>query len=445
MDRAGTPDINQTVVTFAAASWIRRCMEVARQVWVNYWLLICGSFLVVGSVVLTWLTFPYSFNVGGWELPVQNIVPHIHEFSYGLSGIAVLAIAFYFRKRFRWSLLLGAAILLTLWVLVPGRITFHQAALLRRLSEEAQAVPAVKMFTRSFVPQNDGSAEGIPKHFDVVTLPGRFAASLSILGLGWFFFGVGSLLMAWYVVSGLSGKRVVLSLVLISVPVGVLTIVGVPSIVGHHYFHRASLAQAAGSYEKAIVNYRKAMSWDGFYTTGIEVYNLIGQLERQAGLAEGSAERAINRAEDLRAEHQFEQAISELQRAAEINPALAKAARHEVLRIRADWGLARYQAGAIDAAVANWQQALDEDSKGRPLKSQPSVLYVLPYLARGNYELGRYKAGLEAAMKWAEITADHRSLRADAYRLAADCCTKLGRDAEALRYSSLFRAIAGTD
>ena len=101
MDRAMAPDINQTVVTFAAASWIRRCMEVARQVWVNYWLLICGSFLVVGSVVLTWLTFPYSFNVGGWELPVQNIVPHIHEFSYGLSGIAVLAIAFYFRKRFR--------------------------------------------------------------------------------------------------------------------------------------------------------------------------------------------------------------------------------------------------------------------------------------------------------------------------------------------------------
>lgn len=418
-------------------------MAVAGRVWASYWLLICGSFLVVGSVIVTWLHFPYSFNVGGWELPVQNIVPHIHEFSYGLSGIAVLAVAFCFRKRFRWSLLLGAAILLTLWMLVPGRITFHQAALLRRLSEEGQAVPAVKAFTRSFVPQNSASTEEIPKHFDVVTLRGRFAASLSILGLGWYCFGVGSLLVACYAVSRLPGQRVSSSLALISVPIGVLTIVGMPSFIGQHYFDRGSLARAAGDNEQAIANYRKAMSWDGFYTTGIEVYDLIGQLERQAGLAEGSAERAITRAEELRAERQYEPAILELQRAADINPALAKAARHEALRIRTDWGLACYQAGAIGDAVAHWQQALDEDSKGRPLKSQPSVLYVLPYLARGNCELGRYEAGLAAATKWAETTADHGSLQADAYSLGADCAAKLGRDAEARRYQSLARASAG--
>jgi hypothetical protein len=195
--------INQPVTALSLTSW----MEVAGRIWAGYWLLICGSFLVVGSVVLTWLKFPYSFNVGGWELPVQNIVPHVHEFSYGLSGIAVLSVAFYLRKRFRWSLLLGAATLLTLWMLVPGRITFHQAPLLRRLSEEGRAVPAIKAFTRSFLPQTGGSTEEIPKHPDVVTLPGRFAASLSILGLGWYCFGVGSLLVASYAVSRLPGKR----------------------------------------------------------------------------------------------------------------------------------------------------------------------------------------------------------------------------------------------
>ena len=68
-----------------------------------------------------------------------------------------------------------------------------------------------------------------------------------------------------------------------------------------------------------------------------------------------------------------------------------------------------------DDAVANWQEALDEDSKGRPLKSQPSVLYVLPYLARGYYLLGRYESGLKAATEWAETTSDHASLQADAY------------------------------
>jgi hypothetical protein len=428
-------------------------MEVVGRIWASYWLLICASFLVVASVVPTWrgghwctswnawLKFPYSFNVGGWEFPVQSIVPHHHEFSYGLCGIAVLAVAFYFRKRFRWSLLLGAAILLTLWIIVPGRMTSYQAAMLRRLNEENQAVPVVKAFTRSFLPENGGSTKEIPKHFDVVTLPGRFAASLSILGLGWYCFGLGSFLLACYAVSRLPGERVVSSLVLVSLPVGVLTIVGIPSIIGQYYFHRGSVARAAGKNEQAIANYRKAMSWDCFYTTGIEVYNLIGQLQRQAGLAESSPESAITRAEDLRAKYQYEPAILELQRVAETNPSMAKTARHEALRSRADWGLACYQAGAIGDAVANWQEALDEDSKGRPLKSQPSVLYVLPYLARGYYLLGRYESGLKAATEWAETTSDHASLQADAYLLAADCYAKLGRDAEARRYQNLSRAI----
>jgi hypothetical protein len=418
-------------------------MNAAGRIWPSYWLFICGSSLIVGSAVLTWIKFPYSFNVGGWELPVQSLVPHIHEFSYGLIGIAVLAVAFYFRKRFRRSLLFGAAILATLWMLVPARITFHQHPLLRRLSEEGHAVPAIKAFSRSHLPQNYGSTEKIPKLLDVVTLSGRFAASLSILALGWYCFGFGSFLVACYAVRRLPGERVKSSLALISLPVVTVTILAVPSVIGQHYFNRGSLARAAGDNEQAIANYRKAMRWDSAYTRGIEVYNLVGQLERQAGLAEGSAERAISRAVDLRAQGQYEQAIVELQRSAETSPDLAKTVRHEALRIRADWGLACYQAGAIDAAIANWQQALAEDSEGRPLKSQPSLLDVLPYLARGNYELDRYEAGLEAAMKWAEITADHASLQADAYWLAADCYAKLGRDAEARRYYNLSRTRAG--
>jgi hypothetical protein len=431
--------INQTLTAFSGTSWT----EVAGRIWASYWLLICGSFVIVGSVLLTWIKFPYSWNVAGFELPVQALVPHIHHFSYGLIGIAVLAVAFYFRKRFRWALLLGAAILLTDWMLVPARLTFQQPPLLRRLSEENQAVAAIKAFRRRNLPQNYGSTEDISKHLDVVTLSGRFAASLSILGLGWYCFGFGSFLVACYAVSRLPGERVASSLALISLPVGALTILAVPSIIGQYYFHGGSVARAAGKNEQAIANYRKAMRWDRYYTNGIEVYNLIGQLERQAGLDEGSAERAISRAVDLGAKSQYEPAILELQRAAEKSPALAKTVRHEAARMRVNWGLVSYQTGAIGAAVANWQQALAEDMKGRLLKSQPSLLYVLPYLARGNYDLGRYEAGLEAATQWAEITVDHGSLQADAYSLGADCYAKLGRDAEARHYYSLSRTRAG--
>lgn len=420
-------------------------MEVAGRLCASYWLLLCGSLVIFVSVALTWIKFPYSWNVAGFELPVQALVPHIHHFSYGLIGIAVLAVAFYFqfRKHFWWSLLLGAAILLTDWMLLPARLTFREPPLLRRLSEESQAVPAIKAFTRSYTIPNYGSTEEFHKHLDVVTLSGRFTASLSILGLGWYGFGFGSLLVACYAVSRLPGRRVASSLALISLPVGAVTILAVPSIIGQHYFHRGSLARAGGKSGEAIANYRKAMRWDRNYTNGIEIYTLIGQLERQAGLAKGSAERAISRAADLRAERQYEPAILELQRAAESSPGLAKTVLHEAARLRADQGLACYKAGAIGAAVANWREALAEDLKGRLLKSQPSLLYVLPYLARGNYELGRYQAGLEAALQWVGITVDHASLQADAYSLAGDCSAKLGRDVEARHYYSLSRTKAG--
>lgn len=256
-------------------------MEVADRVWASYWLLICVSFVIVGSVTLTWLRFPYSFNVGGWELPVQNLVPHIHEFSYGLIGIAVLAVAFCFRKRFRWSPLLGAAILLALWLFVSARITVHQSTLLRRLSEEGQAVQAIKVFPGRYIPQNYGATGDVARHLDVVTLPGRFVASLSILALGWYGLGFGSLLVACYAVSRMQGKRMVSSLALVSLPISALTILILPSIIGQHYFNRGALTRAAGHNEQAIANYRKAMRWDHFFSDGIEVFDLIGQLEKK--------------------------------------------------------------------------------------------------------------------------------------------------------------------
>jgi tetratricopeptide (TPR) repeat protein len=408
-----------------------------QQTWASHWLLICGSFLIVISVVLVWLKFPYSFNVGGWELPIQNVVPHIHEFSYGFTGIAVLALAFFLRNRWRWSLLLGAAILITLWLLVPGRIIFHQAPLLRRLSEETQAVPAIEAFNRGFSRTDHDRTEETARRLEVVTLPGRLTATLSILGTGWFCFGLGAFLVAGYVVSRQPEQRTRSSLAIIAVPIAVLSVLGMPSFIGQYHYHRAALARNAGRNEEAIANYRKAMSWDRFYTGGVEVYTLIGEVESEAGLAQGSAERSVCHAMDLRAQDEFENAISELEQAARKNPALATPARHEASRIRAELALARYDAGALAEAVTLWEKALSEDTKGRPIKSQPSMSYVLPYLARANYELGRYEAGLDAATRWAEITEDHGSLRAVAYQIASDCSSKLGREAEARHYSTL--------
>jgi hypothetical protein len=428
------PSRRQNIDQPLVASVRTSSAEAADGSWASHWLLIFGSLLIIVSAALTWIKFPYSWNVAGFELPAQALVPHIHHFSYGLIGIAVLVLAFFFRKRFRWSLLLGAAILLTDWMLVPGRMAFQQPPLLRRLSEERQAVPVIKAFTARSLSNSYGSSEEIRQHLDLLGPSGRFAASLSFLGLGWYCFGAGSFLVGCYAVGRLPGERMRSSLLLICLPAGVLGILALPPAIGQLYMNRGARARAAGDNKQAMISYRRALKWDRWYRSGIEVYRLIGQLEEKADLAEGSAERAITRAVELRAENQYEPAIMELQHAAEKSPAaLAKTVRHEEARMQADWGLVCYQAGEIGPAVAYWKKARAEDLRGRLLKSQPALLYVLPYLARGNFDLGRYQAGLYAAKEWIEITVDHKSLRTAAYSLAADCKAKLNHNGEGRR------------
>jgi tetratricopeptide (TPR) repeat protein len=84
-----------------------------------------------------------------------------------------------------------------------------------------------------------------------------------------------------------------------------------------------------------------------------------------------------------------------------------------------------YRGGGIGAAVTQWEQALVED----PLQQNGLTFLV----ARGNYDIGRYEAALDA-IKDVLRASDDRPTRANAYSIAGDCYVKLGHDAEA-RYS----------
>ena len=409
--------------------------EVGGRIWAAYWLLILGSFFIVGSVVLRWIMFPFSRNVSGLRLPLLGlpaILPRIHLLSYGVAALAILALGFFLRKTFKPSLALAAALLLTLWTLLPARIAFEQSALLRRLTEEDQAVPVVRGFANIYLPLNFGTPQAIPKHLDLVTFSGRFMAAVSFLGLGWYCLGFGSLLVAVYGLGRLPGERTIPGLAIVGLPLAALAILSLPPLIGQHYFDQGSVARAAGLDEDAIAAYRKAMKWDSWHAEGIEVYNLIGQMERQAGIAEGSPERAINRAVDFQAVSQYEPAIFELEHAAEAGGAIGLAARHEAALTRVDLGLACYHGGAIGPAVTNWQLALAED---------PFLVYALPYLGRANYDLGRYEAALDVVAKLIKINADHDSLLANAYSLGADAYAKMGRDEDARHYYALSLTI----
>src|SRR5206468_2515598 len=173
--------------------------EAAAKFWAAYWLLILGSFLIVGSAFLKWIQYPLSPNLSGLKLPLLHdpgIIPHVTLLSFGALGIVVL-IAGVILLRFSVSALaLVAAILITLCVLTPAHIAFQQPMMLRNLTDELQAMPWRKVFGKDYLPPNYGSPEVLPNRLILYTASGRLLAALSFLRIGWTCFALGSVLVA---------------------------------------------------------------------------------------------------------------------------------------------------------------------------------------------------------------------------------------------------------
>ncbi len=413
------------------ASWA----EVVGRFWAKFWLLIIGSCFAFGSVILKWVEFPFTRNLNGLWLPLLNdpgLTPHISLFSFGSLALAVLIGGLLF-SRFSLAILgATAGVLLTIFALVPAHLAFKQPSMLQRLTEEAQAIPLIKSFTRSYLPQNYGAGETIPKWSALYSGWGRFVAAWSFLRLGWYCLGLGSLLIGVYALRELRGHRGPVFLALFGLPLAALAIVLAPAMVGQYYFTRASLAKAEGRNVEAIALFRRSMRWDAWHARDIDLYATIGELQRLGTLAEDSSEQHINQATILEKAGRFEQAIFELENAARSGGAVGLAARRETARVHVSFGLALYHAGAIGSAVTNWQQALVKD---------PAQIYGLPYLARGYFDLGRYDAAIQTSQVVAKLVKDHNSLLGDAYSLTADSYAKLGRDREARDYYNLSLAV----
>ena len=400
---------------------------VGASIWAAHWLLFVGSFLVFSSAILKWLNFPFSHHPRGLQLPLlRNIelLPHLSLLSYGVLGVCVLATGLALLWRSDTFLAVAAAILIAFWAAAPCQIAFQQPALIRRLNTETQDLPMIRGFTKSYLPVNYGPAAEYSKHFELDTVWDRFIAAYSFLGLGWYCFGIGSFLIATYSIGRLPGERGTTALALGGIPIGVLIIFLTPPVMGQHCFISACTAQARGNNEKAITHYRKAMWWDRWRRQDINIYATIGGLERLSGSGEDSPERHISRAQELKDAREYESAVFELSRAAAWGGAVAIASRCESARTRVDFGIALYNGGGIGAAVTQWEQALVED----PVQQQGLSFLI----ARGNYDLGRYQASLDALNGILKASGD-KPLLANAYSLAGDCYMKLGRDTDARR------------
>ena len=404
-----------------AALWAERAAEI----WAAHWLPILGAFFVLVSLILKWVDFPLSRHPYGLQLPLlRNVgtIPHFSLLSYGVIGGAILAIGLVLRRRSGRFLAVASAILIAFWVMLPCQIAFQQPALLGRLSAETQDLSMIRGFTRNYLPENYGAAEEYPKHPEFDTLWSRFVAAGSFLGLGWYCFGIGSLLIGIYSIGRLPCERGMTLLTLSGIPIGALTILVMPPLIGQHYFTSARAAQAEGNSEKAIRDYRKAMWWDRWRGQHINIYATIGDFERLSGSGVDSPEKHVSKAEEFKKACEYESAVFELSRAAAWGGMVEIAARHESARIRVYFGNALYYHGAIGAAVTQWQQAIVED----PLPQEGLGFLI----ARGNFDLGRYPAALEALNRVLRATGD-KPVRANAYSLAGDSYIKLGRDVDA--------------
>jgi tetratricopeptide (TPR) repeat protein len=442
-NRVETPPMSAR--TQAAAAWIALYLKWKKRVepwaeflarfWAAYWLLIIGSFLIFCSTFLKWVQYPLTSNLSGLKFPLfheSGVIPHVTLFSFGVLGIVVLIAGIVLHRFFASALGLAAAVLITVCVLTPAHIAFQQPMMLRHLIDELQAVPWHKVFTKEYFPANYGSPEVLPSRLVLYTASGRLLAAFSFLRLGWTSFALGSLLVAIYAVRRLPDGKMAIGLAMVCLPLGALAIVSTPPIIGQHYFNSGSIAKAQGHNQEAIADYRKAMKWDAWHAQDIGLYAAIGDLQKKSGIENNSPERHISRAVELQQAKEYEPAIFEFGRAAEAGGAVGAAARRESARTHVELGLALYQAGGIGGAVTNWQLALADDPT--------QEVFVLPYLARGYFDLARYEAALQTIDRLIKIISAHSSMVADVYSLGGDCYAKLGRDSDARRYYNLSYA-----
>jgi hypothetical protein len=413
-----------------AESWAKGAEWLAR-FWAAYWLLIIGSCLVLGATIIKWVESPFSNNLNGLQLSVlrgADIIPNVSLLSFGAIGVAVLLIGLFSYRWFPMALALVGAILLTLCILVPAHIAFRHPAMLRRMADELQVNSLNSVFTKEYLTPNYGPSELVPKQLVLYTVWNRFFGSGSFLRLGWYCFGIGSLLVFGYGIHSLPESRGATAIALLGFPCAALTIVLIPPAIGQSYFKAGSVAKARGHDQEAIADYYKAARWDAWHAQDIDLYAAIGQLQKHAGIAAGSPERRISRAVALVEAGQFEAAIFEFNQAAEAGGALGMAAKGEAAQTLITLGLAFYNDGGIGAAVTNWEQALAAD---------PTQVYALFYLARGYYDIGRYEAGIETVNRLVKIISDHTAPLGNAYSLAGDCYAKLGRISDARHYYNL--------
>jgi tetratricopeptide (TPR) repeat protein len=394
--------------------------------------LLFGALGVLGSLALKWVDAPLGKDPRALSFPFMQPLPtmalHPQLISYGAIAIILLGVGLivYFLQA-RWLRWIAIG-LLALGLLAPLQLAFTNPNSLRRLTSEFHQYARIRSFTAAYLPVNKGREPELWPSLPTETIWDRFSAGWYFLALGWFVFLYGSVLIFVFSVLRMPSGKGRACLELASVLIALSSYFLFRPAFGQLELRRAYLSQARGENEKAVQHSYKAIAWDRWYTLGPEVFDRIGQLHDRMGHG-GTPEDHLYQAHLLEQRDQEQLAVFEYQRAAQEKGPIARVAHQEAARTLIDNGLQLYRQRAVGSAVAQWEQALQED----PLQVQAYF-----YLTRAYFELAQYRHSVETGQQFIRRVSNVFVV-ANVYSNLGDSYTQLrefteAREAYALSY-----------
>ncbi len=377
-----------------------------------------AAFGLLVSCALPWIKTPLGRAPRGLQfgfLQELPALPHPHLASYGVIGLAIFVVTMIAGRFDRRAAFGGATALLALVLIAPLQIAFSHPAILRRLASEFLQQQNVGNFTADFLPVNTGGSPGTWTSLEFGTVWARLVSAWYFLTLGWYAFAVAAMIVYVRTLSFLQrprtrafGLSVVALLVLSAVFLA-------PAIAAHDRLDRAYLVQASGAPEEAIALYRATMRLDRWYALGPELYAQIGELHAALGRYD-TPEYHLYRGQLFENQSVQPSVTYEYRLAARQGGGDLTAVGHqEAARVAASLGLKLYGARAFGGAIAQWQQAFEEN---------PFELEALFYAARAHYEMAQYREAITAGEAFCNRTSDV-VMMADVYSDMGDSYRKL--------------------
>ncbi|MBV9126706.1 MAG: hypothetical protein JO117_01330, partial [Verrucomicrobia bacterium] len=184
--------------------------------------------------------------------------------------------------------------------------------------------------------------------------------------------------------------------------------------------NRAYLVQARGDAARATELYLATMRADRWYALGPELYEQIGEMDETRGVLD-SPEYHLFKGQVFENGGVQPNAMSEYRLAARNGGDLAVVAHREAARVAAYYGLTLYNQQAYSAALAQWQQAYEED---------PFQLQALFYAARAHFDVGQYRETIAVGEQFCRRASNTYAM-ADVYSDMGDAYSKLDDHAKA--------------